>query len=131
VPLIVFGGLFVPAYNLELVGGRFHSELWLAVGWGGFSAFTGYFVNSLEVRPAGVLVALACCLFLAAQRRISTPVRELRRRTTEITGQQRLSDGSVVELTRERLLAPLDGALAVLWIGFVVLAAGLLVFRLS
>jgi hypothetical protein len=131
IPLIVFGGLFVPAYNLELAGGRFHSDFWLAVGWGGFSAFTGYFVNALSVRPAGLLVSAACCFFLLAQRRLSTPVRELRRRTVEVSGQQRLRDGTVIELTRERLVAPLDGALSVLWVAFVILATGLVVFRLS
>ncbi|MGD0980617.1 MAG: hypothetical protein ABR946_03965 [Solirubrobacteraceae bacterium] len=131
IPLIVFGGLFVPAYNLELAGGRFHSDFWLAVGWGGFSAFTGYFVNALSIRPAGLLVSAACCFFLLAQRRLSTPVRELRRRTVEVSGQQRLSDGTVIELTRERLVAPLDGALSVLWVAFVILATGLVVFRLS
>jgi hypothetical protein len=131
IPLIVFGGLFVPFYNLELAGGRFHSAFWLAVGWGGFSAFTGYFTNALTVRPAGLLVTAACCLFLLAQRRLSAPVRELRRRTVALSGTQTLDDGSVIELTRERLAAPLDGALSVLWIGFVLLAAGLVVFRVS
>jgi hypothetical protein len=131
IPLIVVGGLFVPAYNLELAGGRFHNDFWLAVGWGGFSAFTGYFVNALSVHPAGLLVSAACCFFLLAQRRLSTPVRELRRRTVEVSGQQRLSDGTVIELTREGLVAPLDGALSVLWIAFVILATGLVVFRLS
>src|SRR5690242_13006928 len=41
-PLVVAGGLLVPAYNLELAGGRFHSDLWFAVAWGAFPAFTGY-----------------------------------------------------------------------------------------
>ena len=39
------GGLFLPAYNLELAGGRFHSDLWFALGWGAFPAFTGYFAR--------------------------------------------------------------------------------------
>ena len=57
VPLVLAGGLLVPAYNLELAGGRFHNDTWFAVAWGGFPAFTGYFVNALTIRPAGVLVA--------------------------------------------------------------------------
>src|SRR5207302_2533697 len=28
VPLVLAGALFLPAYNLELAGGRFHSDLW-------------------------------------------------------------------------------------------------------
>ncbi len=29
-PLVLAGALFLPAYNLELAGGRFHSDLWFA-----------------------------------------------------------------------------------------------------
>ena len=39
-PLIALGAFLVPAYNLELFGGRFHSDLWFAVGWGAFPALT-------------------------------------------------------------------------------------------
>ena len=34
-PLVVAGALLVPAYNLELFGGRLHSDLWFALGVGG------------------------------------------------------------------------------------------------
>jgi hypothetical protein len=129
-PLVVLGALLVPAYNLELAGGRFHTDLWFALAWGGFPAFTGYFAQTLTVRPAGLLVTAGCCLLSAAQRRLSTPVRELRRRTTAVEGQQRLTDGSTVELTRARLAAPLEGALSALWMAVVLLAAGLLVVKL-
>lgn len=129
-PLVLVGGLLVPAYNLELAGGRFHNDGWFALAWGGFPAFTGYFANSLAIRPAGVLVAAACCMLSLAQRRLSTPARELRRRTAAISGEQRLNDGRIQELTVERLLAPLEGALSALWIALVVLAIGLLVVRL-
>jgi len=125
VPLVLAGGLLVPAYNLELAGGRFHSDAWFAIAWGGFPAFTGYFVNALTIRPAGVLVTAACCLLSVAQRRLSTPVRTLRRNTVEVTGQQRLRDGRVVELTSAGLSAPLEGALKALWIALVLLAVGL------
>lgn len=129
-PLVLVGAFLVLAYNLELFGGRFHTELWFAVAWGGFPAFTGYFVNALEVRPAGILVAAACCLLSAAQRRLSTPARDLRRRTAEVVGEQRLRDGSVVELTRAGLSAPLEDALSSLWLALVLLAAGLIAVRL-
>jgi hypothetical protein len=130
IPLVIAGGLLVPAYNLELGGGRLHNDTWFALAWGGFPAFTGYFVNALTIRPAGVLVAAACCLLSAAQRRLSTPARELRRRTASIVGEQRLSDGRVREVTAERLLEPLEGALSALWLALVVLAVGLVVVRL-
>jgi hypothetical protein len=130
VPLVLAGGLLVPLYNLELVGARFHSDAWFALAWGGFPAFTGYFVNALTVRPAGILVAAACCLLSVAQRELSTPVRRLRRGTTDVTGRQRLRDGTVIELTRAGLSAPLEGALRALWLAVVLLAVGLVAMRL-
>jgi hypothetical protein len=129
-PLVVVGAFLVPAYNLELAGGRFHSDIWFALAWGGFPAFTGYFSNALAIRPAGLLVMAACVLLSLAQRRLSTPARELRRRTVEVSGEQRLADGTVLELTGARLSAPLEGALSALWLALVLLAAGLIAMRL-
>ena len=128
-PLVVAGAFIVVAYNLELFGGRFHGDTWFAVAWGGFPAFTGYYVNALSVRPAGVLVAAGCCAMSVAQRRLSTPVRELRRRTTSVGGEQRLAGGRTVELTAARLAAPLDGALAAMSVAMVLLACGAVAAR--
>ncbi len=129
-PLVVLGAMLVLAYNLELAGGRVHTDLGFALAWGGFPAFTGYFAQTLAIRPEGLLVAAACSLLSVAQRRLSTPVRGLRRRTTAVTGEQRLADGTLIELDRARLTAPLEGALSAMWMGVVVLAIGLLVGRL-
>ncbi len=129
-PLVLAGGLFLLAYNLELFGGRFHGDIWFAVGWGAFPAFTGYFVNALEVSWPGLLVSIACFAISLAQRRLSTPARELRRRTTALSGTRTLADGSSEPLTLAGQLAPLDGALAAMSFAMVVLAAALLAARL-
>jgi hypothetical protein len=129
-PLVVAGAFLVLAYNLELAGGRFHTDAWFALAWGAFPAFTGYFVNSLSIRPEGLLVAAACFLLSVAQRRLSTPARRLRRQTTDVTGTQRLKDGRVVELTTASLAEPLEGALSALWLALVLLAIGLVISRL-
>jgi hypothetical protein len=130
VPLVVIGALLVLGYNLELAGGRLHTDAWFAIAWGGFPAFTGYFAQTLTVGAAGVLVAAGCCVLSAAQRRLSTPVRELRRRTAAVTGEQQLTDGTTVALTKASLATPLEGALSALWIAVVLLAAGLLAAKL-
>jgi hypothetical protein len=129
-PFIAAGTFLVVAYNLELFGGRFHTGLWFALAWGGFPAITAYWINALQIRPAGLLVAAGCCLLSTAQRRLSTPARELRRRTTALTGEQRLADGSTVELTSAAILAPLEGALSALSMALVVLSVGLIAVRL-
>jgi hypothetical protein len=130
IPLVVVGAFLALAYNLELFSGRFHTDLWFALAWGGFPAFTGWFIEAQDVRAQAVLVALACFLVSVAQRRLSTPARELRRRTASVTGRQTLHNGQVRELTEERILAPLEGALSALWMAMVVLAVALVVRRL-
>lgn len=129
-PLVVFGALICVAYNLELFGGRFHSDMWFALAWGVFPAFTGYWVNALRFSVAGLLVAVACGALSAGQRRLSTPARMLRRNTTALRGEQVLADGRSIELSRSVLLAPLDGALRSLSVAITLLALGLLAARL-
>jgi hypothetical protein len=130
VPLVVAGAILVPAYNLELFGGRLHGDLAFALAWGAFPAFTGYYSNALAIRPAGLLVSAGCCLLSVAQRRLSTPVRELRRQTTGLTGEQRLRDGRVLPVNADTVRAPLEGALSALWPAVVLLAAGAVALRL-
>jgi hypothetical protein len=129
-PLVIAGALFLPAYNLELAGGRFHNDLWFALGWGGFPAFTGYFVNALQIAPAGLLMAGGCVALSVAQRRLSAPARELRRRTRSVQGVRTMHDGRRETLSLQTLLTPLDGALAALSVAVVALACALLVARL-
>ncbi len=129
-PLVLAGGLFLPAYNLELAGGRFHSDLWFALGWGAFPAFTGFFVNALRVEAAGLLIAAGCLAISLAQRRLSAPARELRRRTTSVTGARERTDGTTEPLSVKSLLEPLDGALMAMSVAMPLLAAALLCARL-
>jgi hypothetical protein len=130
VPFVAAGAFIVVAYNLELFGGRFHSDFWFAAAWGAFPALTGYWVNAQELRAQGVLVVAACFMLTVAQRRLSTPVRDLRRRTISVSGRQQLADGTVVELDAARLAAPLDSALKACGLALVLLAVGLVIARL-
>ena len=127
---VAAGAFIVLAYNLELFGGRFHSDTWFALAWGAFPALTSYWANALTLRLAGVAVTAGCFALSLAQRRLSTPVRELRRRTLHVRGTQTLSDGSELELSAERLAAPLDGALRALAMAIVLIAAAAVFTRL-
>jgi hypothetical protein len=130
-PFVLAGALLVPAYNLELAGGRFHSDLWFALAWGAFPALVGYFVEAERITVAGLLVAAGCCAASIAQRRLSTPARELRRRTRSLQGARTRPDGSSEPLTLPVMLAPLDGALAALSAAMVLLACALVLARLA
>jgi hypothetical protein len=129
IPFVLVGAFLVLAYDLEWFGGRLHGQWTFALGWGGFPALVGFWVCALRFEWPGLLVAAACTLLSVAQRRLSVPVRELRRRTVDVAGEQRLADGRVVELTAARLLAPLEGTLRVMWFALVLLAMGLVVLR--
>jgi hypothetical protein len=133
-PLVAAGALLVPAYNLELARGRFHTDAWFAVAWGAFPALVGWWSNALAVHDAGDVVAgagvaAACFLLSVAQRRLSTPVRRLRRRTLALRGEQRLDDGTLIELDAPAVAAPLEGALRALSLALPALAIALLVVR--
>jgi hypothetical protein len=133
-PLVAAGGFMVLAYNLELFGGRFHTDFWFAAAWGAFPALTGWWSNALAVRSTGQAIAaaaavLACYWLSAAQRRLSTPVRELRRRTEAVSGEQRLADGTTRQLDRASLAAPLDGALRALSVAVPLLAVAAVALR--
>jgi hypothetical protein len=73
------GAFLVPAYNLELFGGRFHTDWGFALAWGGFAALTGFFVEAQSLRIEGLLAAAYATALSMAQRRLSTPVRHARR----------------------------------------------------
>jgi ABC-type branched-subunit amino acid transport system permease subunit len=127
---VAAGTFIVVAYNLELFGGRFHSDTWFAVAWGAFPALTSYWANALTLRLPGLGVAAGCFALSLAQRRLSTPARELRRRTLHLSGTQTLADGTEVELDVERLAAPLDGALRAMAVAIVLIAATVVWTRL-
>jgi hypothetical protein len=77
-----------------------------------------------------LLAAGGCAMLLVVQRSLSTPVRELRRRTVSLTGEQRLADGSTVPLDAARLAAPMERALHACAVAMVLLATGLVLARL-
>jgi hypothetical protein len=134
IPFVLAGGFFVVAYNLELFGGRLHTDFWLAFAWAAFPALTSWWVNtlslaSIEVDVAGALVAAGCFGLVSVQRILSTPVRRLRRRTVSLTGEQRLEDGTVIPLTVAEISGPLDASLRGLAWAVVVLSIGLVVVR--
>ena len=115
-PLVVAGGFLVLAYNLELFGGRFHTDFWFAAAWGAFPALTGWWSNALGVHDAGEAVAgvaavLACFALSVAQRRLShAGPRAAPPHRSRAAASSGSPTGQVRELSAATLAAPLDGA---------------------
>jgi hypothetical protein len=76
---VAFGAIVVVAYNLELFGGRLHSDLWFAAAWGAFPVLTAYFASAERLRVEAIAAAAFAFLASLAQRRLSTEVRAARR----------------------------------------------------
>ena len=127
---IVVGTFLVVAYNLELFGGAFHSDLWFALGWGGFPALTGAFAQEGSVRVEAVLVALACVAISAAQRTLSTPVRRLRRRVATVEGTITLRDGTTEPMGADDIKTAPEAALKLLSLAMPVLAIAAVISKL-
>jgi hypothetical protein len=130
-PFTAVGVFLVLAYDLEWFAGRFHTDLWFALAWGAFPAAVGFWVNALALHAAGVLAVAACFALSVAQRQLSSPVRELRRRTASVSGELRLRDGRVIPLDARALAQPLEGALGACAFAVTLLAIALVVLRLD
>jgi hypothetical protein len=127
--VVPVGVALVVGYNLELAGGRLHNDLTFGLGWGGFPVVVGYLAQQPGLDssrgPAVVAATGAAVALTYAQRRLSTPARELRRRTVGLEGILHRVDGTTVPLDRSTLLRPVEGALrAMSWgVPLVALAA--------
>jgi heme O synthase-like polyprenyltransferase len=129
--LLVPAGLFlVLAYNLELLGGRFHSDLWFGLAWGGFPVVCGYAAVAGDVGVAALLAAAFAVLLSLAQRTLSNHVRFVRRRVAAVDGELALRDGSRERLDADRLISAEERGLRLLAAASVVLAAALVAFRI-
>jgi hypothetical protein len=127
---IAAGAFLVVAYNLELLGGTFHSDLWFAVAWGGFPALTGAFAQDGRLEASAVLIAGACVAISAAQRVLSTPVRRLRRRVVTVEGTMTLRDGTTEPIGAEAIRTAPEAALKLLALAMPLLATALVLSRL-
>ena len=127
---VAVGAFLVPAYNLELAGGRFHSDLWFALAWGAFPVLTAYVACAERVRAEAVLAAAWATALSLAQRRLSTPMRRLRRDVRDVRGEIELVSGGRESLTRATLVAAPEAALRLLTVSTVLVAVTLVMLRL-
>ncbi len=72
-------GFFLFAYNLELFGGRFHTDGWFAFSWGVLPVLAGYMIQTDRISPAALIFAGAMGLFSLVEISASRPYKELKR----------------------------------------------------
>jgi hypothetical protein len=131
IPFMVAGPVLVIAYNAELFGGAMHTDFGFAAAWGAFPVLTGYVAQTGSLAVAPVLAAASAFALSAAQRRLSTPARNIRRRAVRVEGSITFGDGRIEPITADGLLRPLELALRAASWSIVLLAAALAVARLT
>jgi hypothetical protein len=130
-PLIALGAFLVPAYNLELLGGRLHTDLSFALAWGAFPLVTAYVAQTATLRVEVLLAAAWATTLSLAQRRLSTVARRVRREAVAVEGLIELRSGEREELDAARLVAAPEAALRLLTASTILLAAALVALRLA
>ena len=128
--LIPIGIFLVLAYNLELAGGRFHSDVWFGLAWGGFPVLCGYAAVAGDIGGVTVLAVVFAVLLSLAQRVLSNHVRYMRRRVVAVRGELQLADASREPLDARRITAAAETGLRLLSLATVVLAVTLVAFRI-
>src|SRR6266571_914132 len=126
--LVVVGGALVISYGRELP--IVHSDVGFALAWGGFPVVASAAANGAPLL-ATVAAAIGASLLSLAQRRLSTPVRRIRRKALEMNGSVRYRDGTTERLDRAALIAAPEAGLRLLWLAMFALSIGALVARWS
>jgi len=90
-----------------------------------------YFATAETIRVEAVLGAAFAAFLSHAQRRLSTPVRLVRRRVREVTGSIELIDGPAIRITSETFTAESERALRALSTAVVCIALALVLLRVT
>jgi demethylmenaquinone methyltransferase/2-methoxy-6-polyprenyl-1,4-benzoquinol methylase len=122
--IVALGVLLVITYGLEIT--PVHTDIGFALAWGAFPVVATAYAVGAPPLATGV-AALGAALLSLAQRRLSTPVRALRRRAVLVTGQIRYRDGSTQTIDLAALLSVPEKALRLMWLSIALISAGVVV----
>jgi demethylmenaquinone methyltransferase/2-methoxy-6-polyprenyl-1,4-benzoquinol methylase len=124
--LVAVGAALVISYGLEIP--IVHSDIGFALAWGGFPVVASALANGAPLLPTAA-AAIGASLLSLAQRRLSTPVRRIRRKADQVTGSVRYRDGTIEEIDVARLIAAPESALRLLWLAIAAISIGTLLAR--
>jgi hypothetical protein len=124
--LVAVGAALVISYGLEVP--IVHSDVGFALAWGGFPVVASAAANGAP--PLATMVAAVGAAFLSlAQRRLSTPVRRIRRTAEQVSGSVRYRDGTVEDIDAARLISAPESGLRLIWLAIAAISIGTLLAR--
>ena len=118
IAFVVFCGFMVVAYNLELFGGAFHGDWQLVVAWALPPILAAYLAAAGNITWQAIMAAAFGALLILAQRRLSTPIRAVRRRLPDVE-----------DAARAALISGAEDALRAINAAVVCLAIALVILR--
>jgi SAM-dependent methyltransferase len=124
--LVAVGAALVISYGLEVP--IVHSDIGFALAWGGFPVIASAAANGAPLL-ATLAAAIGASLLSLAQRRLSTPVRRIRREAEHVSGAVRYRDGAVEEIDAARLISAPESALRLIWLAIAAISIGTLLAR--
>jgi ubiquinone/menaquinone biosynthesis methyltransferase len=124
--LVIAGAALVISYGLEIP--IVHSDLGFALAWGGFPLVASAAANGAPLL-ATLVAAVGASLLSLAQRRLSTPVRRVRRKAEQVTGSIRYRDGTIESVDTARLISAPESGLRLMWLAIAAISIGTLLAR--
>lgn len=132
-PLVLLAFIFLEtfflfAYNSNLSGERFHTDVAFAFSWAALPALVSYYVNALTITIVAVLVALAMAATAGVQINLSRWCKDFRRKSHLM--EMRFADGTELSLTTAELIAGPEKSLKLIVVAVDLVAVGLIVRKL-
>ncbi|MGA3173388.1 MAG: hypothetical protein ABSE25_03070 [Syntrophorhabdales bacterium] len=112
-------GFFVFAYNLEWFHGRFHTDGWFAFSWGFLPVIAGDLIQTNTVSFSALILGLSTSFFSLVEIKASRPYKDLKKRQ------------GFLEAAERSLLSRYEVILRCISLGVILLASGLLIWRLT
>lgn len=81
-PIAIAEGVLLLAYNLEWLDGRFHTDAWFALAWGGLPSLAGYVLQTNRVSAASLVLAGATATLALVEIKASRPYKALKRKAS-------------------------------------------------
>lgn len=112
-------GFFLLAYNLEWFAGRFHTDGWFALSWGGLPVLAGYVLQTNSVSWGAVLIAAAAALLGLVEIKASRPYKLLKQS----------ADREPLSATERACQQQFESVLKAVSLGVILLGVGLATWR--
>ena len=132
-PLVLLAFIFLEtfflfAYNLDVSGGRFHTDASFAFSWAALPVIVSYYVNALTITVVALLVALAMAATAGIEINLSRWCKDFRRKS-QLT-EMRFTDDIRLNVSTAELIARPEKSLKLIVVAVDLVALGLTVLKL-